>query len=386
MTTQISVRHLSEVLNFEELSSLFRHFSNLTGIDVALCDVEGREVLSNRLRPEQNICEYMKKIGKNQSCIAHMAYSGKKAAELGGTYIFKCGNMIKSSASILFEEKLIGSLSCGPVLLWDVDEYSLSEMTNWAVEHEVSAENMDLFLKNTKQLSCETMTSAAKMLAMMVDLMCKEESRYLSQREKISQQQKEISELIQEKKLNALSLDALERKAKFRKFPIEMERELIASMRVGKITNAKRILNDILSEIFSVSSGNLDIIKSRLFELSAILMRAGVDNGASLLDMSKIIIDFSKILNQEISFEEMCLITSDTMETIILAIAKNPDNRRRNEKLINALEYIKQNYHQDLSLGLVSKKVYVSSYYLSHLFRDELNMTFSDYVNKVRME
>jgi two-component system response regulator YesN len=39
-----------------------------------------------------------------------------------------------------------------------------------------------------------------------------------------------------------------------------------------------------------------------------------------------------------------------------------------------------------LSLETVARNVFVSNYYLSHLFREELNMTFSDYVNKIRME
>jgi len=386
LIVKISDKKLEEVLNFKELKQLFKHFSILTGVDVSLHDVEGNELFCNRLLPQKNICEYMKENEKAAACNHNMVYSGKKAAELGEPYIFKCGCMIKCSAPILFDEQLIGSLSCGPVLLWDVDDLFLEELENWAVKMELSEIDLQKFLDNTKQLSCESMTSAAQMLSFIVDYMCKEESKFLGQRLKISKQQKEISELLHDKKQNLASLAALERKAKLRRFPIEMERELIASIQTANMNNAKRILNDLLCEIFSYSSGNEDIIKAKLFELSAILIRAGVDGGVPLLEMSKIVIEYSKILSEKISFEELCLFTSEIMEKIMRVIYENRGQKQTNQHLINAINYIKENFDKDVSLETVARNVFVSNYYLSHLFREELNMTFSDYVNKIRMD
>lgn len=386
MVVKISDKKLEEVLDFNELTKLFKHFSILTGIDVSLHDVEGKELICNRLSPENNICEYMKKTGKASACFQNLAYSGRKAAELGEPYIFKCGCMIKCSAPILFEEKLIGNISCGPVLLWDADDLSLEELENWAIKMEINEKNMQKFLEDVKQLSCESMTSAAEMLSFIVDYMCREESKFLAQRLKISKQQKEISELLQDKKQNKASLEAIERKAKLRRFPVEMERELIVSIQTANMNNAKRILNDLLCEIFAYSSGNEDIIKAKLFELSAILIRAGVDGGAPLLEMSKNITEYTKILTEKITFEELCHFTSEIMEKIMNVIYENREQKQTNQHLINAINYIKDNYHKDLSLETVAGNVFVSNYYLSHLFREELNMTFSDYVNKIRME
>ena len=121
------------------------------------------------------------------------------------------------------------------------------------------------------------MTSAAQMLSVIVDYMCKEESKFLAQRLKIQNQQKEISNLLQEKKENAVSLLKIEKRAALRKYSQDLEREFIAYVQTGDYANARRILNNILSEILSFSSGDLDIVKAKLYELTAILMRAGVD-------------------------------------------------------------------------------------------------------------
>jgi len=161
---------------------------------------------------------------------------------------------------------------------------------------------------------------------------------------------------------------------------------LIAFLQTGDKQNAMKILNSILGEIFSQSSGNLDIIKANIYELTAVLMRAGVDAGVALTDLSPILKIITRILSDGTEYDEVCLLTSEVMEEINHVISSNKFTKKSNENLINAISYIKKNYRTDVSLDAVSKQVFVSSYYLSHLFRDELNMTFSDYVNKVRMD
>lgn len=60
---------------------------------------------------------------------------------------------------------------------------------------------------------------------------------------------------------------------------------------------------------------------------------------------------------------------------------------RNQEAVINAIEYIKKNYHnKDISLQKVSSEVSLSHYYFSHIFKDEFKITFIEYLTKVRME
>ena len=386
MNVQISNLTLPQVLDFKELKELFRHFAELTKIDVALHDVQGNELLSYRVNPRLSICEVIKDYENLLKCKKQMEYAGLKAAELGEPYIFKCGCMIKSSAPIFFEEKYIGSLSCGPVLLWEPDELAMDELRKITHGTHLNEDQIQEIMKNVKQLSCDNMTSASQMLNIIVNHMCKEESKFLAQRLKIYKQQKEIGELIQEKKLRASKLMQIEKRSLLQRYPIETEKELIASIQTGNTANARKILNEVLGEIFAISSGNLDIIKAKLFELITIFFRAGIDAGAPLSDMAIILKDYTKVFSEEIKFEEMCLMSSEVMEMIMGVIYQHRSQKKTNEHLTKAIAYIKQNYHQNLSLETVANQVYVSTYYLSHLFREELNMTFSDYLNKIRME
>jgi two-component system response regulator YesN len=199
-------------------------------------------------------------------------------------------------------------------------------------------------------------------------------------------QQRQIAELLIEKKKTAADFDMIGKRAMLKKYPVDLEKELIAYVQTGEKSKAVSMLNDILSEIFSFSSGNLDIIKAKLFELTATLMRAAVDIGAPLEEMAIFIKMYNKILVEETTFEDLCYLTKEVMESFMLVVYENRTKKQTNQHLVSAINFIKQNFSGDLSLETVANHVYVSSYYLSHLFRDEMDMSFSDYVNKVRME
>ena len=50
-----------------------------------------------------------------------------------------------------------------------------------------------------------------------------------------------------------------------------------------------------------------------------------------------------------------------------------------------ALDFIEENYNQDLSLKKVSGEVGLSLYYFSHLFKEEVGESFVTYLNKLRI-
>jgi two-component system response regulator YesN len=74
------------------------------------------------------------------------------------------------------------------------------------------------------------------------------------------------------------------------------------------------------------------------------------------------------------------------MEGFIEIVYRNRQEKQTSFHLTKAIEYIQNHYMEDLPLSTVAESVYVSEYYLSHLFRKEMNLTFSDYAAKVRID
>lgn len=55
------------------------------------------------------------------------------------------------------------------------------------------------------------------------------------------------------------------------------------------------------------------------------------------------------------------------------------------EEIQSALDYIRNNYHRDITLEEISKKVGLSKYYFSHLFSNEIGENFSSYLSQYRL-
>lgn len=82
------------------------------------------------------------------------------------------------------------------------------------------------------------------------------------------------------------------------------------------------------------------------------------------------------------------------MEFLFKICAHNPLTEEKKDDKIpltyktitSVMAYINNNYSEDLSLDSVSKAFYMSSFYLSRLFKKSVGMSFIDYVNNVRIK
>ena len=370
---------LREVLDVAQLEKLLGYFSVVTGLDAALYDGEGA-VLAARRRSGA-ICEAA---GGGALCREHLVQGGKKSMELGEPYIYACGcGLVMCSSPVVFNEALAGSIACGPAMLWEADEIALEEITKKTAGMNLAV-NEDLF-RNIPSCECMNITAAAQLLFIMVNSLTREHSRYLRQREQITKQQGTIANLILERKTTAAGLREIEKRSALA-YPAEKEKELIAFVQLGKKQQATALLNDILSVIFSIAEGSIDTIQVKLFELLAFLSRAAVDAGAPFKEVNAITTEAFEICKDHTSFEQLCFLTTQAMERFIDTVYRNREQKQTSFHLTKAIEYIQDHYTEDLPLGSVASSVYVSEFYLSHLFRKEMNQTFSDYAAKVRID
>ena len=371
--------YLQEIIDIKQIEKLLRYFSVVTGLDAALHGPAGNVLIAHRRQGA--ICE---EAGACHVCHEHLAYGGKKSMELGEPYIYACGcGLVMCSSPVIFSEELIGSITCGPAMLWEADEIALEEITKKTAGMNITIS--EELLRNIPSCACINITAAAQLLFIMVNSLTREHSKYLRQRERITEQQARIAEFVIERKAAAAGLREVEKRSALA-YPIEKEKELIAFVQSGKKQQAKALLNDILSVIFSMAEGGLDTIRVRLFELLAFLSRAAVSAGAPFKEVNIITKEAFEICEEHTDFEQLCFLTARAMERFIDTVYQNREQKQTSFHLTKAIDYIREHYMENLTLSVVASSVYVSEYYLSHLFRKEMNRTFSDYVVKVRIE
>lgn len=62
------------------------------------------------------------------------------------------------------------------------------------------------------------------------------------------------------------------------------------------------------------------------------------------------------------------------------------DNKSKGESLLkNIIDYCSEHCCDEISLSLVADAMHINKYYLSHIFSDRMNISFSDYINHLRI-
>ena len=166
---------------------------------------------------------------------------------------------------------------------------------------------------------------------------------------------------------------------------MDKETELLNRVRMGDRNGAKEILNEILSDILLHSASNIELIKARILELIVVISRAAVEGGASLNKLLGLNYGFISELSSLNAIEDICMWIVKVLDVFMDTVYESRDIKN-SKVLSDALSYIREHYRENLTLDLVSKNVYISSYYLSHLFKEELDITFVEYLTKIRIE
>lgn len=363
---------LKQILNYGALEKLFRHFSVVSGLDVVLFDREGNEELA--VRRENSVCSLVK---DRSQCRDAIRYGGEKAQELGEPYIYQtaCG-LVMCASAVVFDGARIGSIQIGPAMLWEADDFARQEFESRLAPFGIRPEEIDF--GRIVRLECVNMTSAAAMLSVLVNYLCAQERKYLEQRVEMS-------------KFGAMREAALAEmefagKREVMRYPLELEKELIAYVHLGDKTRARGIINEFLNEIFSYASGDLEIIKAKLYEFTAFLSRAAVEAGAPIGDLTGIVKKSSRLMLDRVDFPDLCASTVEILDDFIDVVYRSRNERPTSRHLAAAIEYLDEHFAEDVTLDVLAKHVFVSAYYLSHLFREEMNTTFSDYLAKKRVD
>lgn len=56
------------------------------------------------------------------------------------------------------------------------------------------------------------------------------------------------------------------------------------------------------------------------------------------------------------------------------------------DSIKNLMNYCSENYTENLTLDSVSKELHLSKYYISHIFKERMNIGFTDFINSLRTE
>jgi len=222
---------------------------------------------------------------------------------------------------------------------------------------------------------------------------------------RIYQASQDLREMIIDRNLaNAALLDANRRKAESERQKAEAihslkrsstqsihelyfkyEPALISAIKRGERSEARKFINYILVNIYSVGRHRRDLLKSHLLELVVIMSRAAVEAGAHPDQVLGL--NFQRLVQlADINDEEQLSEWLKTMLEQIMDAIRDHTQFPNSALLSEVIEQMQANLHQNLKRGEIAKAVGLSSSSLCNLLKDTLGQSFTCLLRQYRIQ
>ncbi len=159
--------------------------------------------------------------------------------------------------------------------------------------------------------------------------------------------------------------------------------QILLKLKSGKILETESALQEILTDI-QEEDEPLENTKSRLSILLVSLFEPKEEEEEDLY-LSEMALKAIQIMEPISDREKLIRWVEKNMRRILETGAYLPSIKHA-DMIYKALSYIEENYSQHIGLQEIADHVHFSPPYFSKIFKNEMNMTFTQYLTTVRIE
>ena len=326
-------------------------------------------------------CEMIQRCrsGKRR-CHKEINRSARIAAEIGEPYIFQChADMVEFTAAISNNGRKTYAFLCGPMLLRHPDASFLKDIRAKVRDLPVKPSVLLQAVPEIPIFSERRVQAAADLLFTIANYFSRTDSTFQSEKHDKGRQQALLAEELFLRKRFQNPSESRHLRDDFFK-----EEELIDLIKFGDQKKAKALLDELLGTALFRSHEYIGILKARVLEIIAMIARAAVEAGANLEEILGFKYHFIQNLSKDDSQENLYYTLMKTFDQIFECIYQNR-NIQHTRIFTKTKEFVWNNYNQDISLKKLAEAVKISPYYLSHLFRKEMGISFLNYLTSVRI-
>jgi len=159
--------------------------------------------------------------------------------------------------------------------------------------------------------------------------------------------------------------------------PFEVEKELVEAVKKGDIQRGIQMFESYFQSIQQASDYQVRRIQKAMEDFFIVLTRSIKELG------------FDEEMKVSLGrLDTPMQIKEATKAQLVMMIERLGEWRKNGMRalLLQAKEYIDNNYHKSVSLEDVAEQLGISSYYLSKLFKERFQVTFIDYLKNTRLQ
>ena len=343
---------------------VFENLSLSAGLGVAVLDTAGETLfVSSELESISGFLDGLRDIlDCGDSDHISLLYGCYQAQRFGGRYIFLAPSGLAYCVSPLSdaEGRLTSGAVAGPFLMTDYDEY-IDIDVRW--RRSLAEPSVAAIADGIRAIPIKTPVQARAINEQL--FVC---ASYYSKMKPV--------ELTGAKR----SFDDISMA-----YSIEKEDGLLTAISMGDINTASALLNDILGQVLFHSNNNLEILRSRVVELTVLLSRAALRGGANIDAIFGLNYSYLREIDSLSSAEDITLWLHHVTKRFAQHVFDYAGAKHVGV-IYRAVEFVRQNYAKKITLRDVADSVFLSQTYFSKIFKEETGQTPGNFITAVRVE
>lgn len=363
------------LISKERLNDILQTLHSFTGIPIQLIDPLGTCLEAFGKAAYCGVLEGNPPCG--DSCAAHLSKASLYAQQAGDTYVCSCPAKLDLIAFPLTDRgDILGSVIVGPFLMDCPDHIMLSALAEeFQLPASVLLKAYDA-LSDMPPVTPSKVTDLSKLLSYLLSpLIPSERALLLQAKEKLSQQSR-INETIQRYKGQGF---APEQSCFY-----QQEADLLSKVKNGNIREAKALLNETIGYMLFADGRDIDAVRTCAIDITVLLSHIALENGVRADGIYNLNSKFLLSINRENNLDELCFLLQDVIECFMNIISHETD--KGNYHVRQAVQFMTENYAQQITLEIVAEYVDLSPSYFSTLFRRITGDSFRSHLCRIRVE
>ncbi|QQO10496.1 helix-turn-helix domain-containing protein [Breznakiella homolactica] len=301
----------------------------------------------------------------------------KESQRFGGIYIYMCERgFIYWTSPIFSYGHLVGSFICATV---GIDREEAIESIQSMSRGEITYEEAKELLSQVSDATPERVQAMAQILLICAEHLSKGTDDYFETLKRRTEQQSQLSSEIHHLK------DQQAAGMVMPGYPLDKERMLMAALRRGDNDTGRKILNELLGNLFFSNPDNFKYMQFRAIELVVLLSRAAFDPSTTEDSVLETNNRYLRRIQEAQNVEEL----TDILHIIVDRMASQIFSfrgARHAAALRRAERYIWENFSRKISLPEIAAASGLSAPYFSTIFKEEMGENLSSYLNRLRVE
>ncbi|MGN0736308.1 MAG: AraC family transcriptional regulator [Anaerovoracaceae bacterium] len=356
------------------LTQSLEAFSDITGIPITFFNSDN-EILM-QCNTNNKICNMFQVYSQPDSaCRKNLTSAGQFSSRLGEPYIFLCKSGLTNIAMpLIIDRKFIGYFIAGPIVMGELRGSTVKKFSSLNSLNDVTLKMAEMFANKMHAYLPNQVSELALLLHNCIITSVSRNNDYSLLRNQ-NEKQNQINVDIQNIKKEHVDIE----------YPYALENETIENIVNGNSEKAQELFEHLLNTFSIMETGSMDGVRTKVIWFFAIVIRTVNESGTNIKESVDLDLDIiNRICDAEtygqllaISLNLVDLISKNTLRSVYSG----------NSQIISkALQFINNNFKDKISLKDIESNLHVNPSYFSTLFKSEMGVTFTDYINSLKVE